>query len=147
MAVSNLDEDEKGVSSTYTPGGFQDLIVISESGLYTLIIRSRKATTPGTVQHRFRRWVTSEVLPTIRKTGSYGAQKSARRQPDPMVARNRSTAMAINSVTHALGEIRRTRGIKVASKAAGELYKKIGIDLGDDLPEQPELGLDPLAAE
>ena len=45
--------------------------VISESGLYTIIVRSRAATTPGTLPHRFRRWITGEVLPSIRKTGSY----------------------------------------------------------------------------
>lgn len=45
---------------------------VSESGLYTIILRSRGATTEGTVPHRFRRWVTSEVLPSVRKTGGYG---------------------------------------------------------------------------
>lgn len=41
--------------------------LISESGLYTLILRSRKATTPGTLPHRFRKWVTNEVLPALRR--------------------------------------------------------------------------------
>ena len=45
--------------------------VVSESGLYTIILRSRAATTPGTLPHRFRRWITGEVLPSIRRTGSY----------------------------------------------------------------------------
>ncbi len=45
--------------------------VVSESGLYTVILRSRAATTPGTLPHRFRRWITGEVLPSIRRTGSY----------------------------------------------------------------------------
>lgn len=71
QAVENLDADEKGVCSTYTLGGHQDLVIISESGLYTLVLRSRQATTPGTVQHRFRKWVTAEVLPTIRRSGVY----------------------------------------------------------------------------
>ena len=62
-AVESLDDDEKGMSSTHTPGGFRSLLIVSEGGLYTLILRSRAATTPGTVQHRFRKWVTSEVLP------------------------------------------------------------------------------------
>jgi len=72
-AVENLDEDEKGVSSTHTPGGPQEVVIVSESGLYALILRSRKAVMPGTVQHRFRKWITSEVIPAIRKTGGYGA--------------------------------------------------------------------------
>lgn len=71
-AVENLDDDEKGVTSSYTLGGDQEVLIVSESGLYILILRSRNATTPGTVQHRFRKWVTAEVLPSIRKTGSYG---------------------------------------------------------------------------
>jgi hypothetical protein len=40
---------------------------------YPLILRSRKAVTPGTVQHRFRKWVTAEVLPALRRSGRYGA--------------------------------------------------------------------------
>lgn len=72
-AVSPLDDDEKGVASTDTLGGEQDMLIINESGLYTLVVRSRPATTPGTVQHRFRKWVFGEVLPEIRRTGSYQA--------------------------------------------------------------------------
>ncbi len=80
----------------------------------------------------------------------YGAAEGrvkvgSRRQPDPAVARNRSTAMAINAVSNALGEIRRTRGPRVASKAAGELYRKIGIELGDEQPDPKELWTDILA--
>lgn len=76
-AVEKLDEDEKGVALTDTLGGAQDALIVSEGGLYTLILRSRPATTPGTIQHRFRKWVTGEVLPSIRKTGSYGVGEAA----------------------------------------------------------------------
>lgn len=64
----NLDtlDDEKGVSKIYTLGGMQDMTVISEAGLYTLMMRSNKKEAKP-----FRRWVTHEVLPSIRKTGSY----------------------------------------------------------------------------
>ena len=72
-ALTKLDADEKGVGSTDTPGGTQQVSVISESGLYALILRCRDAMTPGTVPHRFRKWVTSIVLPSVRKTGSYEA--------------------------------------------------------------------------
>ena len=71
MALQALDADEKGVSSTDTLGGRQSVAVINESGLYTLILRSRGATTPGTPAHRFRKWVTGEVLPALRKHGAY----------------------------------------------------------------------------
>lgn len=71
MALLALDDDEKGVSSTYTLGGEQELSIVSESGMYTLILRCRDAVKKGSVPHRFRKWVTAEVLPQIRKTGQY----------------------------------------------------------------------------
>lgn len=61
-----LDEDEKGVDKIYSLGGPQEMATISESGLYTLIIRSNKPEAKP-----FRRWVTHEVLPSLRKTGQY----------------------------------------------------------------------------
>lgn len=70
-AMRSLDNDEKGVHSMHTPGGQQDFTIINESGLYTLILRCRDAVTPGTIPYRFRKWVTGEVLPQIRRTGSY----------------------------------------------------------------------------
>ena len=72
-AIEKLDADEKGVASTDTPGGKQEMAVVTESGLYTLILRCRDAVTPGTTAHAFRKWVTAEMLPTIRKTGFYAA--------------------------------------------------------------------------
>lgn len=62
----NLDEDEKGRQTLPTPGGAQEMNVVSESGLYSAILTSRKAEAK-----RFKKWVTSEVLPSIRRTGSY----------------------------------------------------------------------------
>lgn len=70
-ALMSLDEDEKGVTLSYTPGGEQKLNIISESGLYTLILRCRDAVKQGTTAWRFRKWVTNEVLPSIRKNGEY----------------------------------------------------------------------------
>lgn len=66
QAVSYLDDDEKGISTNDTPSGRQEMLIVSESGLYSLIFRSRKDEAKN-----FRRWVTHEVLPSIRKTGSY----------------------------------------------------------------------------
>ncbi|MDV7209895.1 BRO-N domain-containing protein [Azotobacter beijerinckii] len=62
----NLDEDEKGTQIVSTLGGDQEMLVINESGLYSAILRSRKAEAK-----RFKKWVTSEVLPAIRKHGRY----------------------------------------------------------------------------
>ena len=66
-AMERLDEDEKGVNSIHTPGGTQQMTVVNEPGLYSLVLGSRKPEAKT-----FKRWVTHEVLPQIRKTGSYG---------------------------------------------------------------------------
>ncbi|BBE92764.1 TPA: P22AR C-terminal domain-containing protein [Haemophilus influenzae] len=71
MSLIALDEDEKGVSLIYTPSGQQEMNIVSESGMYTLILRCRDAVKKGSIPHRFRKWVTAEVLPAIRKTGKY----------------------------------------------------------------------------
>jgi hypothetical protein len=75
--AKSLDDDEKGVENIYTPGGPQKMSVINESGLYTLILRSNKP-----AARPFRKWVTAEVLPAIRKTGSY-RQPGMRSQGKP----------------------------------------------------------------
>ncbi|MEH4102651.1 Bro-N domain-containing protein [Escherichia coli] len=80
-ALMSLDEDEKDVTLSYTPGGEQKLNIISESGLYTLILRCRDAVKQGTTAWRFRKWVTNEVLPSIRKNGEY-----VYIEPEPMRA-------------------------------------------------------------
>ncbi len=66
-ALRRLDDDEKGVDSIHTPGGEQEMTTVTESGLYSLVLGSRKVEAL-----RFKKWVTSEVIPSIRKTGSYG---------------------------------------------------------------------------
>lgn len=63
-----IDEEEKGYEKVHTPGGLQTMTVVSESGLYTAIVRANAPRAKP-----FRRWVTSDVLPTIRKTGQYQA--------------------------------------------------------------------------
>jgi prophage antirepressor-like protein len=71
-AVAGLDEDERNTATvTDSSGRDQDSIVISESGLYGLILRSRRPEAKA-----IRRWVTGTVLPAIRKTGSYGVATS-----------------------------------------------------------------------
>ena len=72
QALKALDGDEKGLTLSYTLGGAQKMRTIAESGFYKLLARSRKATTPGTLAHRFCNWVFREVIPAIRKTGAYG---------------------------------------------------------------------------
>lgn len=67
---NHVDEDDKGVSKCDTPGGKQDLVIINESGLYSLILSSKLPQAKD-----FKRWVTSEVLPTIRKHGMFATDE------------------------------------------------------------------------
>ena len=65
-ALSRLDADEKGVVLTDTLGGKQPISIVNEPGLYSLVLGSRKKEAKD-----FKRWITHEVIPTIRKTGGY----------------------------------------------------------------------------
>ena len=67
----HVDDEDKGVANCDTPGGKQELTCINESGLYSLIFSSKLPTAK-----QFKRWVTSEVLPTIRKTGRYETEEA-----------------------------------------------------------------------
>lgn len=67
---SHVDEDDKGVSKFDTLGGKQDLVIINESGMYSLVLSSKLPQAK-----EFKRWVTSEVLPTIRKHGMYATDQ------------------------------------------------------------------------
>ena len=68
-----LDDDEKGLHTVQTPGGNQEVTIINESGLYSLILTSRKPEAK-----KFKKWSTSEVLPAIRKTGRYEIPEAPR---------------------------------------------------------------------
>jgi anti-repressor protein len=76
-SVSNLDESEKGVGITDTLGGRQNITIINEFGLFTLILRSRKPEAK-----EFKKWIIYEILPSIRKTGSYNIVKNDIKQSD-----------------------------------------------------------------
>lgn len=82
-AVAKLDTDERGVALTDTPGGEQQVSIVSEPGFYRLVMKSRKPEAKA-----FRRWVTHEVLPSIRKFGVYATAETAERlmsDPDFMI--------------------------------------------------------------
>ena len=66
QTLTYLDDDEKGIITNDTPGGPQKMLTINEPGLYSLILRSRKP-----AARDFKRWITHDVIPTIRKTGQY----------------------------------------------------------------------------
>ena len=72
----HVDNEDKGVAKCDTPSGIQTMTIINESGLYSLILSSKLESA-----RRFKRWVTSEVLPSIRKTGGYGQPTSTEITP------------------------------------------------------------------
>ena len=76
----HVDEDDKGVNEMVTPGGKQDITIINESGLYSLILSSKLQSAK-----KFKKWVTSEVLPSIRKHGLYATEELIN-NPDIMIA-------------------------------------------------------------
>ena len=98
---SHLDEDEKGVRQAHTLGGKQDLLTVNESGLYALIFKSGKPEA-----RPFRKWVTSEVLPLIRKTGYYSIPKKTKSEQPP------ETVQAIAKDFRALKTIATIAGLK-----------------------------------
>ena len=82
-SIALLDDDERGVHTVDTPSGEQDMSIITEAGLYSLILRSRKPEAK-----RFKRWVTHEVLPSIRNHGVYATPQTIERMladPDTMI--------------------------------------------------------------
>lgn len=94
-ALSALDPDEirqidlrlvntVGSSDGIPVRGNPTANIISEGGLYTVMLRCRAATTPGTMAHRFRRWVLDEVIPAIRKTGAYAPAAATVEMGDEM---------------------------------------------------------------
>lgn len=73
-ALNKLDDEEKvtvGLTDAQAGSGMQSISLVSESGMYTLVLRCRDAVNKGSVPHAFRKWVTAEVLPAIRKHGVY----------------------------------------------------------------------------
>lgn len=79
----HVDEDDKGVNEMFTPGGKQAVPIINESGLYSLVLSSKLPNA-----RKFRRWVTTEVLPTVRKHGAYMTQETLQAailNPDTMI--------------------------------------------------------------
>jgi prophage antirepressor-like protein len=86
--LNRLDDDEKGLGLTETPGGEQSMSTVNEAGLYNLVLGSRKPEA-----RRFKRWVTHEVLPAIRRTGRYAIPDAAAALPSAQ--RDRVSALLL----------------------------------------------------
>ncbi|ETK30380.1 antirepressor [Paenibacillus phage Norbert] len=169
-ALSRMDEDEKGVVSIDTLGGAQQMQVLNESGLYSLVLSSRK---PEAKQ--FKRWVTHEVLPAIRKTGMYAAdelldnpefliqavtklkeEREARRQLEAQVKSDKPKVLFADAVSASktsilvgdLAKILKQNGIQTGGtrlfewmRANGYLIKRQGTDYNMPTQRAMEMGL------
>lgn len=114
QAVSPLDPDER---SMFNIGRQGDAIIVSESGLYTLILRSRDAIKPGTVAHRFRKWITSEVIPTIRRTGQFVANDIAPGMNDDIQMQDSLKLRKVNLCHRLFGE-----------RAGQQMWRKVDLE-------------------
>lgn len=115
----HVDEEDKGMSEMLTPGGKQNMPVINESGVYSLIFTSRLP-----AAKEFKRWVTSEVLPAIRKTGSYNMHPNANISPNDLECASfifQSVGIKGNQLAIALNNMYRTYSGKNALDA-GEIH-------------------------
>lgn len=94
-----VDPEDMGMSKMDTPSGEQEMLIINESGLYSLILSSKMHKAKA-----FKRWVTSEVLPAIRKNGVYETVK-AQQHIEQLEATNAQLNMAIQNVSSAKAEL------------------------------------------
>ena len=130
----HVDSDDKGVANCDTPSGTQKMTIINESGMYSLILSSKLEGAK-----RFKRWVTSEVLPSIRKTGAFATDSAAAelKARELRVKEMNAQARLINAETRRLLILQKEKGLsKVAvdALAVRAMEDVTGKDLGEYLP-------------
>ena len=118
----HVDGEDKGVTKRDTLGGKQELTIINESGLYSLILGSHLPTAK-----QFKHWITSEVLPSIRKTGSYTVKNKPKKYA------------ALPSINHSVEILRKAWALagvdeKRAAAAVTGIYQQVYKDNGIDIP-------------
>ncbi len=118
QAAERLDDDERGWVHLPESAGKQRIRVVNESGLYTLILRSKTD-----ASKRFKRWVTHEVLPAIRKTGSYAVANVA--PVEPMIPRSYSAALRAHA-----DEVDRRLAAEARATAAEQQAVELEVVLG-----------------
>lgn len=97
--ADHIDPEDKGVTKRDTPGGEQDILIINESGLYSLILSSKMPKAKA-----FKHWVTSEVLPALRRNGVYETVKT-QQHIEQLEATNERLTAAIQAVSTAKAEL------------------------------------------
>lgn len=114
----HVDDEDKGVNEMDTPGGKQDTVIINESGMYALILGSKLPSAK-----RFKRWVTSEVLPSIHETGSY--EMPIKESP------KRSALSSVNMMVKNVTDVLQKAGVEpvfIAAEAA-RIYTNQGYEV------------------
>lgn len=141
QAIEKLDDDERSmfnIGRSKINGGGGEVNIINESGLFILILRSRKAMEIGSLPYRFRKWVTSEVLPSIRKTGSYALtiscdqQKKLRQAVQAVVSQTGRSYSAVYRSLHNKFNVSRYQDI--LAKDFNSALQYLG-----SMPDAPEL--------
>lgn len=137
-AIANhVDQDDKGVTKIMTPGGKQDMVIINESGMYSLVLSSKLEGAK-----KFKKWVTSEVLPSIRKNGVYATDKMIHdivENPDlgielfTRLKEERAARLKAEQTNAILMHVKKTY---TASEIAKELGMRSAIELNKWLEEQ-----------
>jgi anti-repressor protein len=134
VAAKPLDDSEK---AKVFIGQGSEATVVSLPGLLTLIVRCRGALKPGTAAYRVRKWVTSDVVPTIMRTGSYGAPVAPADLDDNATLRAllmgrmdrldqlQPKADALDRLSDARGAINVTEAAKVLKTNRDELFKQL----------------------
>ena len=125
QALEKLDDDERSmfnIGRSEIHGGGGNVNIINESGLYILILRSRKAMEQGSTAWKFRKWVTSEVLPTIRKTGGYQVGQ-------------KTTADDRTGLRQAVAALVGRRGIDYSS-AYSMIHQRFNVEAIEDIPAE-----------
>ena len=96
----NVDDEDRRVSPVESASGIQQTTIINESGLYSLIFGSKLDSAK-----KFKRWVTSEVLPSLRKTGTYGAPKTIPEQIQLLAQGNVELNQRVDTLTERMDKI------------------------------------------
>ena len=143
-----LDDDERGVCLINTPSGEQEMTIINEPGLYSLILRSRKAEAKA-----FKRWITHDVLPSIRKTGAYLSPAITDRQVEALVTTLEQEvcrrASAEQQVEFLRGQLEKLTLAALPKSPFGERSQTTGLPRdkvipthlrSDSRPHQPQTG-------